>query len=129
VGYCYLNLLKQTEIIDLLFLNYHKTKAYRAFVLESPCNSVTVSTCRWVKRFQLTPLCSKENLDAGVILQSLFFHFVAKIKFLILPETKFRVTELPQATLTYSVNRRGRVQRKLSLSVSGLLVWVFDLSG
>jgi len=62
--------------------------------------------------------------------QSLFFfHFVTKSKFLIAPETKFRVTELPQATLTYSVNRTERVQRKLSLSVSGLLVWVFDLSG
>jgi len=54
---------------------------------------------------------------------------VTKSKFLIAPETKFRVTELPQATLTYSVNRTERVQRKLSLSVSGLLVWVFDLSG
>jgi len=61
--------------------------------------------------------------------QSLFFYFVAKSKFLIIPETKFRVTELPQATLTYSVNRTDRVRRKLSLSVSGLLVCVFDLSG
>jgi len=50
-------------------------------------------------------------------------------KFLIQPETKLRVTELFQATLTYSVNRTERVQRKLSLSVSSLLVWVFDLSG
>jgi len=86
---------------------------------------------RWVKRFQLRSLCSKEkNLDAGVILRACFLsHFVAESKFLILPETKFRVTELLQATLTYSVNRTARVQRKLFLSVSGLLVWVFDLSG
>jgi len=91
---------------------------------------VTVRTCRWVKRFKLRPLCSKEkNFDAGVILRACFFHFVAKSKFLILPETKLRVTELPQATLTYSVNRTGRVQRKLPYQFQGLLVWIFDLSG
>jgi hypothetical protein len=53
----------------------------------------------------------EKNLDAGVILRAYFFHFVVKSKILILPETKLRVNELPQATLTYSVNRTERVKR------------------
>ena len=42
--------------------------------IESPCSSVTVSMCTWVKRFKLPPLCSKEkNLDVAVILRVCFF--------------------------------------------------------
>jgi hypothetical protein len=133
---CYvllLHLLSQTEIKDALFLKRHITKAYWGIVYEPPYSSVTVSilVCRWVKSFTQRPLCSREKYpDAGWLSEPVFF-FNLWLRASNLPpsETNVTVTELPQATLTHSIEKTMTAQCKLSVSLSGLLVWVPHLSG